>query len=973
MPQQEVRGIVSDQSGMPLPGVTVIVKGKNRGTTTDIDGEYSIGIEPEDILIFSFIGFKTREEPVNGRREIHIQLEEDVNALQEVIINAGYYNTTERERTGNISRITSDEIERQPVTNPLAAMQGRMPGVHITQTTGVPGGGFDIQIRGRNSLRTEGNEPLYIIDGIPFSSQTLGSTNISGSILPGLGSSPLNNLNPNDIASIEVLKDADATAIYGSRGANGVILITTKKGKIGETKLDLNIYSGIGEVTGKVDLLNTEEYLQMRREAFSNDGITEIPAYAYDVNGVWDQTRDTDWQEELIGGTANISNIHASFSGGDLNTQFVLNGSYYNETTVFPGDFNYGKATVYTNLNHSSKDNKFGINLSATYVADKNNLLSTDLSREALRLPPNAPELFDDQGNLNWAESTWENPLRNLESKYSAINNNLIANAVISYKIGYGLEIKSNLGFNNYILEENTTFPSSMYNPAYGLGSEFSANIVNSGNRNSWIIEPQLTFEKEIGKGKFDILGGVTFQEQTQERLELLGEGFTSNQLIENLAAASNVFILDQEKVVYNYTAVFGRINYNLNKKYILNLTGRRDGSSRFGEGKKFANFGAIGAAWLFSEEKFIQKHLPFISFGKLRGSLGITGSDRIGDYQFLDTYTSSGNSYNGNIGLRPNRLSNPFFSWEKSEKAEIALELGFYDDRLLLKSNFFKHVSSNQLVGIPLPGTTGFSSIQANLDATVENKGVEIEFSSVNFRNKNFSWTTSFNLSVLKNELVSFPGLEASTYANQFVIGEPLSIRKVYSFTGVDPETGIYQFNDFNNDGMISPQEDRQEVQHLDPKYYGGFSNSLTYKGLNLDFLFQFVNQMGTNTNFSGSLPGTATNQPKSILNRWQQPGDMVPVQRYTAGFNRDAARANFLLSGSNAAYSDASFIRLKNLSLSYKLPEIWNKKFQSRVYLQGQNLFNITGYEGADPETEASGFLPPLRIVTVGAQITF
>ena len=363
--QQPITGSVSDTQGI-LPGVTILIKGKTTGTLTDENGYFSIDANPSDVLVFSYMGYKTQEITAGNQTVLNIQLEEDTTLLKEVILNAGYYSVKDKESTGSIARITAKEIETQPVTNVLATMQGRMAGVSITQTSGVPGGGFDIKIRGQNSLRADGNSPLYLIDGIPYSSEPVGNAR-STSVLPTLAN-PLNSINPNDIESIEVLKDADATAIYGSRGANGVVLITTKKGKQGKTQFTVNASKGSGKVTRFVDLLNTEQYLNMRAQAFANDGISNYPASAYDINGTWDQNRYTDWQKELLGGTANFTDVQTTVSGGNAQTQFVVSGTHHEETTVFPGAFGYKRGVIRGNINHSSTNNKFKINLASAYT-----------------------------------------------------------------------------------------------------------------------------------------------------------------------------------------------------------------------------------------------------------------------------------------------------------------------------------------------------------------------------------------------------------------------------------------------------------------------------------------------------------------------------------------------------------------------------------------------------------------------------
>lgn len=968
--QQPITGTVSDTQGT-LPGVNILVKGKASGTLTDENGRFSINVNQSDILVFSYLGYKTTEVTITNQSVINVKLEEDITTLKEVVLNAGYYSVKEKERTGSISRITAKDIEKQPVTNVLATMQGRMAGVNITQSTGVPGGGFNIQIRGKNSLRANGNTPLYLVDGIPFGTENLGNTLTSAGIIPDNGLSPLNSLNPADIESIEVLKDADATAIYGSRGANGVVLITTKKGKKGKTSFNINTYTGSGNVTRKLNLMNTQEYLTMREQAFMNDGFTELPSYAYDVNGTWDRSRYTDWQKELIGGTANINSIQASISGGSENTSFLLSGTHYKETTVFPGDFDFVKNSVNFNMHHNSDNKKFEVMLSGSYIDDCNNLLATDLTRQAYTLAPNAPEAYNSDGTLNWENSTWNNPYRLFEEKYLAKNNNLIANSMITYRPIKGLELKVAMGFSDSYLKESKASPHTIYDPAYGFGSESSTLILNDAKLQSWNIEPQLSYSQKMLGGKVNALIGTTFQSRTRLQNGIYAWGYSNNNLIYNIAAASNITALSSNNTEYRYNALFGRINYAVAEKYFINLTGRRDGSSRFGPGKQFANFGAVGAAWLFSKERFFDDRMNWLSFGKLRGSFGTTGSDQIGDYQFLNTYSLSGLNYGGVIGLEPTQLFNPNFSWETNKKVEAAIELGFFNDRLMLSTAHYYNRSSNQLVGIPLPGTTGFPSVTANLDATVQNTGWEFELEGTIFNTQNLIWKSSLNLTIPKNKLISFPNLEGSTYSNLFVIGESLDIRKVYNYTGMNPETGIYEFEDFDGDGQITSNNDRKSIVQTAPEWFGGFQNSINYKNWQFDFLFQFVKQIGSNYNYLGVLPGIASNLPRDFINAWQQPGDTSPIQPYTTGINSNTTTAYYRLLSSNAAFSDASYIRLKNLSLSYTIPM---KSFQStscRIYLQGQNLFTITKFKGPDPENQSSGMLPPLRVFSLGIDL--
>ena len=972
--QSQVSGTITDTEGRPIPGVTIQVEGANTGSTSEFDGSFSIRANPYDTLVFSAIGFTTLYTPVTGRQEINVVMEEDITQLDEVVLNAGYYTVSEKERTANIATISAETIEKQPVGNPLAAMQGQMAGVNIVQTTGVPGGGFEVDIRGRNFINGA-SDPFYIIDGVPYNNQSLGSANVSGLILGG-NTSPLNAINPTDIESIEVLKDADATAIYGSRAANGVVLITTKKGKSGKTRFDAHLSTTLGGVANFLELMDTAQYLEVRREGVQNDGFGALlkdSAFDFiwpDIKS-WDNSRYTDWQEELIGGTSYRNNAKVSVSGGSAETQFLISGGYQSETTVFPGDSKYGKATLHSNLNHRSGNEKFKINLSTSYTNENNRLPSSDFSLLAYTLEPNAPAVFDEDGNINWENNTWDNPFAALEENYEAISNTFITNALVSYALLPNLELRSSLGFNSYRLDSFRTLPSSARNPAFGLTPQnYSSLTTNGTKRESWNVEPQLNWKNEWNRFKLDVLLGSTFQKENTEQTVLRGTGFPNNALLRNLSAATTLEGLTDADSEYGYNAVFGRVNLNFFDRYIINLTGRRDGSSRFGPGKQFGNFGAVGLAWLFSEEALF-KGSSILSFGKLRGSFGTTGSDNIGDYRFLDTYSLTGFDYDGTTILEPTGIFNPLFGWESNKKLEVALELGFFSDRILLNTSWYRNRSSNQLVGIPLAATTGFSELTGNFDATVENSGIEVDLRTTNLKTKNLKWSTTFNITIPRNKLVAFDGLETSTFADRYVIGEPLTIIKLYEATGVDPETGVYSFEDYNGDGAISSLEDREWIEDLAPEFYGGLGNNISIGRVNLDFFFQFKQQRAYNIFRFGSTPGFRANDPVELLDRWRMPGDMNPIQRASSGLSLEEDRGA-LQARSSAAVSDASFVRLRNISLNYAIPTLRNG-LEANVYLQGQNLFTFTKYTGPDPEQPSNTRLPILRQVTLGIQLSF
>lgn len=960
----EVQGQINDGAS-PIPGATVLIKGEQRGTVSDFNGQFEINALPNDTLIISYIGYATVEEVVNNRNSINVTMQEDATTLREVVVNAGYYSVKDRERTGSISRITAKEIENQPVNNPLATMQGRMAGVDISETSGVPGSGFNIQIRGRSSIAA-GNAPLYIIDGVPFDSQSMGFQDTSSGILPGSNISPLNAINPASIESIEVLKDADATAIYGSRGANGVVLVTTKKGKEGKTRFSIQSTTGIAHAENRVKLLNTEQYLEMRREAFANDGIEEYPFNAYDVNGTWDQNRYTDWQKELLGGQANLKLLQGSVSGGNQHTQFYLSGLVQNETTVFPGGFNYDRITANSNLNHQSDNRKFEVSLNVGFSLEDNKLPNFDPAFTAPNLAPNAPALFDEEGNLNWENSSWTNPLANLKGNYTSDSQNLFSSLSMGFHLTPQLQAKLNAGYGTSQLKDNNTFPHTMFDPAWGMDSSASMIIVQENDKSFWIAEPQIHWSKKWENNALNIILGSTFQKQTFDRYGLIAIGFPSDRFINNISAATTLIVTNENKTEYTTQSFFARVNYNLQEKLFFNLTGRRDGSSRFGPGNKYGNFGAVGAAWIFSEEL----KLPWLDFGKLRSSYGITGNDQIGDYQYLHNYIITDDQYEDNIGLIPTRLFNPHFKWEESKKWELALDLGFIQNKLSTTLAYYNNRSSNQLIQYPLPGTTGFAGIQANLDALVENSGWEFELAAKIIRKNNFKWNADFNLSIPKNKLLEFPGLENTTYNNQLVIGQSLNIVKLYELQGVNSETGLFEFEDFNNDGVITAVDDRQYIADLSPEFYGGLNNNLHYKNWSLNVFFQFMKKMGFNEYRNTNPAGTLSNQPVGVLDRWQNPGDTAPMQRFTSGADPDAFNAYTRFTQSTGAISDASFIRLKTMALSYTLT--LKDLTSCKLSLQGQNLLTLTNFKGADPE-QLNGFMPPLRRITFGVELNF
>ncbi len=734
----DVQGKVTNAQGEPLVGATVFIRNGKKGTFTDEKGMFELkNIAPNAILQISYAGYQRKEVGIDEGKLTMIQLSIANNVLDETQVIA-YGQTTQRYNVGNVTTLKAVDIASQPVTNPLLTLEGEVPGLFITQANGVPGGGVLARIQGISSI-TSGSDPLYVVDGVPYISQMIptvtggagGILGTSGGNVPGGSGNPLNYINPGDIESISVLKDADATAIYGSRAANGAILITTKKGKPGRETVSLNLQQGIEQVTRRQHMMNTGQYLQMRHEALANDS-TPVGFYDYDLNGLWDTTRNTDWQKALIGRTAHYTNLSGSVSGGTANTQYLIGATWLRETTVFPGDFSDQKANVHFSLNNTSADQKFRIQLTGSYMADRNYLPSYDPTNTALITPPDAPPLKNPDGSLNWepdanGSPSWSDPLASFNPAYTIHTNNLISNAVLDYKILPGLDLKASLGYTNMQVDELLTLPLSYYPPAFWSLVSRKATYTNS-NSTSWIVEPQINYKKAIGDGKFDLLIGTTVNDINNNGTNILGTGYNSDAVLADIHSAATTTVTSSAATVYKYNALFGRLNYILSDEYIVDITARRDGSSRFGPANQFHDFGSAGAAWVLSQTDLFKKHLPTVNFAKLRASYGTTGNDQIADYKYLNLYTptTAAVPYQGSTGLYVNGLTNPYIQWERTKKIQAGIDLGFLTDRLVLNVTYAHNTSSNELLYYGLPIITGFPNIISNFPATLTNTSWE-------------------------------------------------------------------------------------------------------------------------------------------------------------------------------------------------------------------------------------------------------
>lgn len=977
--QQVIAGKVTDEAGNALTNVSIRNKTTNLTTITNEQGEFSLTASNGSILAFSSVGYRNKEIQVDGLNNLQVVLTADLANLDEVVV-IGYGTSSVRKNVGSVSSVTAKDLDKQPVLDPLAAMQGRVAGLSISSNSGLPGGSFNVQLRGANSIGN-GNSPLYIIDGVPFSDSPMNQF-----LTAGGNQSPLAIINPKDIERIDVLKDADATAIYGSRGASGVILITTKKGAAQNLRVNAGLNVGNTSAIQTLDMLNTQQYLEIRKEAFLNDKATPTATNAPDLL-TWDQQAYHNWQKELFGHNAAFNNMQLSFNGGAQNLQYLFSGSYSKQGDVLAGNKNYQRGGGLLSINSQSASGKFKLGASVNFNADRNNTIASDLA-QYYNLAPNY-KLYNEDGSYYWFGTSLQNPMAYTERGSVSRSKSLLVNSTLSYQLLKDLEAKISMGYNHQGMNQLQTLPLIGFNPLNNTGS--SARYGDSKS-NSIIFEPQLNYTKQIKDHEIKVLLGGTWQQSVNEGESITGTKYSSDTQLQNIKAAGALTVNGYNYGDYRYQSVFGRINYGYKAKYLANVSGRRDGSSRFGPNYLYGTFYSAGFAWVFSEENFLKEN-GILSFGKLRGSVGLTGNDQIGNYQYLDAW-GPGFAYQGLAGLSPIQAYNPDYRWEENTKRELGLDLGFFQDRIFLTTNYYNNRSGNQLIDIQLAPQTGFDSYMGNQPALVQNTGWEFELSSTNVRKENFTWTSNFNLTIPRNKLIAYPDLENSTAANRYVIGESIRIVRGFEFTGVDPQTGIAQFKDQDGDGALTEGNDFITMGDLLPRFYGGLNNTLNYKDISLSFLFQFVKQEGPSIGYGpmASHIGQLANMDVAVLDRWKAPGDITDVPRATATASNIAYtsyRNNYRYS--TAVWDDASYIRLKNVALSYDL-----SKFSKRLHIQqmsvnfnAQNLLTWTTFRGMDPEMQ--GFdrtfvsqvnpfgsvktvsTPSVRTYTFGVQVSF
>ena len=982
-----VKGFVYNKRFEPLSNASVMLRGTSKGVSTSANGSFELkDAKPGDILRVSYIGYKTMEVKVEYPQSTNVFLEDATNELDQVVAQ-GYSKTTRLLSTSSVARVSGEEIARQPVMNPLMALQGKVPGMVVTPNSGHAAAPVEIIIRGKSLLSAASPNPLIVIDGTPLnvgSNQGVlfGDGPVQGWMAtrsPAGSQSQLFGFNPKDIESIEVLKDLGSTAIYGSSGANGVILITTKRAKANTSDLSVVVNTGISKVMRYFDMLNTQQYLEMRREAYKNDGLTPTSLDAPDLL-LWDTTRYTDWQREVFGKTGKTLQATVGYSGGGPQLKSRLSANYATEDPITRSGKNES-AGVMLSVDFASNNQKFKVAATTGYTYTRADMVSIPILTS---LPPNAPPLLDSTGEINFREygaTIGLSGIQNLFMPIESRTNGLQTNFRISYQLAKGLTISTNLGYGRSNNESWSFTPIRSQNP---VNNPTGQTIQSRGTSNSLTFEPQLIYDTWIGKGKLGVITGATFKNEKRESLSNMAIGFTNDAMLRSISSAPASFSSNTLSP-YKYFGVFGRVEYIWDNKYVMNVTGRRDGSSRFGPGNRFGNFGSIGVAWVASAEPWLAKALaPVVSMLKFNANFGTAGSDGGSDYQYLTQWGR--NNYQNYGGVAPMvsmHAVNQDYHWQSAKELNIGMNAGFgKDSRVSLDLNYYRKWIGDQLVNNPTPIFTGFPTVYSNWKAVMQNEGYEANLNVQVIRNKSFNWSISVNGGFNKNKLVAYPGIENSPDFYKYLVGESPDNVYLLNYLGVDPMTGNYQFEDYNKDGVIDRNShfnnpprtypsDLQRAINQQPKLTGGISQSLQYKNFTLSIAMSFRIQDGRLGYINIQNPGALGNIPVELFNnRWRKPGDNTKYAKFTTTYNQDYARQM-----STLGYMDASNLRLNNIAFAWSMGEKLYRSLGMKggsVGITANNILVLTRYQGIDPDLQNFNTMPPAKVIALSFSLT-
>lgn len=966
-PAEKVKGKVTDEKGTPLPGVTVAVKNANRGAITDSEGVFSVEASAGDVLLFSISGYMRREVTVSTGQLPTIVLQEDVKGLEEVVV-VGYGTQKKRDITGSISSVKGSDIAEQPTTNAAQALKGKVAGLDVYSSGNEPGAGANILLRGQRSI-TNDNSPLIVLDGIPM---------VGG----------FNEINPNDIASVEVLKDASSTAIYGSRAANGVLIITTKRGKAGKTNVAYDAYYGTTAITKKLDLMNGEQFAQLRREAArTTDPNNNYPADATLFDDIALRSlalgRSTDWQD-LIYHNGAKQNHQLSVTGGKEKTQFAVSFNYFKEKGIIDKtDFTRGALRI--NLDHQV-NSRVRMGVSTLASMSTQNVTDNTVFDNALRLNPLGIP-YDSTGKLlfrpNNDEGQRVNPLSVIRNTVNQrYKTRVFASMYGEWDIFKDLTYRLNIGPEMEASKDG-----------YFKGSETDANQggnatagLSNSDMFSITVENILKYNKQLSKSQ---RLGVTLLQSSQQQT-INSSSINANKLpyetqsYHNLETAGEVTGINSDYRRSLLLSYMARINYDFKNRYLFTITGRADGSSVFAAGHKWGYFPSAAAAWRIDAEPFMQS-LRNVNTLKLRLSYGSTGFNGILPYGTFSTLKKSSYAFGetGMNGFQPATIANPNLKWESTASLNAGIDFGLFNDRITGTVEHYISNTKNILLRRSIPGSTGYTEVLENIGAT-RNKGWEVTLSTVNIQNDNgFQWTTDLNFSTNRNEIVQLYGDGKDDVGNQWFIGKPINVFFDYEKTGIwqtseaataaayGAKPGQIKLLDKNGDKQYSDQ-DRTILGSAFPGWIGGMTNRFSYKGLELNVVIN-------------------TRQNYLIYSRWYENNNRLAGRYNNINVNywtpenptndnpRPDKNQESVYLGSTLAYKDASFVRVKNLALAYSLPQLWLQRAaikNLKITLSAENPFTITGYKGQDPEFESDGtraMYPTVKMYAIGLNAAF
>lgn len=974
-----ISGKVLDENGEGLPGVTVTVKNTTRGTITGADGSYRIKAGSDETLSFSFIGFQTQEVKVGSQSEVNVSMEVDVESLDEVVV-VGYGSQSRKELTSSISSISSKEIKEMPVVGVDQQIQGRASGVVVVNNTGEPGGGITMRIRGTSSIGG-GNEPLFVIDGMPIENTQTANRNMGEARVNGLS-----QINPSDIESIEILKDAAATAIYGARASNGVVLITTKRGTEGTSEFSIDAYTGISQVTSRYDLLGASDFATLVNEGMAQ--IDEEPVYSQSF--IDNPTVDTDWQDEIFR-TASIYNLNLSARGGNRTTGYMVSGGYTNQEGTIV-DTKFQRYSLRANVDHKVNDFiKIGTNLYGSYVhqdrvrndggpergdaSSFSNIYGAPALSSALVRSPTTPVL-DETGyySIDTLALGYSNPVRqakeiDIVNEATRFLPSVFANVGISKSLMWTSRFSADIRSEN---EEWWNPPS----PNMPIGTDGTGQTSRrTFDQTMWSLDNFLTYDLDLGSGSsLSFVGGNSLQRSSVEESFVLAASIESP-FIRTLNAGVDYDIVTSNASAWSLASFFGRANYDFKNKYLVNVNARYDGSSRFGENNKFGFFPSAAVGWRISQEDFLSS-VTAVNDLKLRVSYGVTGNQSIGNYSSralmnLGTGTNRGNNYTGRTGATFRSLASNDLSWEETTQLDIGIDGALFDNRISVTMDYYIKTTDKLLFNVPLPTQTGFSSVVGN-SGKMENKGFEFSINTVNVERTDFRWTSSFNISTNSNKILELLDGEdvvvgsTTTGASIARVGHPIGFYTFEREKYVNPEDGTVQLVNQNGDvdengNDIINSEDLVITGNPFPDFFGGLTNNFSYGNFDLNIFFQYSygNDLYNLTRRSMEIMRVPNNSAiignttqEAFDNRWQKPGDRTEYPRV----NFDQGN-NAFNQAHDGWVEDGSYLRLKTLTLGYNFGGGLLERFKmsrARIYLSGNNLLTFTNYSGFDPEVD-------------------